>query len=346
MNFTLRIKKRFKRVMHRKLLNSRYYRLTDEERHYLNSAYDSRTPLPASAVSELRHDNPRLRELQSRYAALDLAAGQHMQWGSRATEFINRNMRYFRGDSPYVWHYRELPRLTRLKYFIYLKYVQGRDSKGFLSVVQEDGAFGCWHYDFPDCPVVSRDLLDSVNEINFLDRHLDILKQPDFRILDIGAGYGRLAHRMLTVAPNIFDYCCVDAIPESSFICEYYLSYRGLAERGRVVELDKIETGLNPGSFNLAINIHSFSECTLEAVTWWAAQLDRLEVPWLLVIPNDSDKMLSNEGGGKRLDYRPCLEAAGYELKICEPVFDDPGVRDCMAIDDYFFLFERRTGRK
>lgn len=315
--------------------------VTPADRRYMTSAYDDTVPLPAGAADYLVQDNPELAALRERYAALDLPSSVHHQWGDQLTGFINRYLQYFRGDTPYVWNYRELPKVTRLKYFIFLKYVRSIDTEALLDSLQEDGTFGCWTFDFDGAPRVSRDLLDSVNEISYLQRQLDIFNQDDQRILDIGAGYGRLAHRLCTALPNVSDYCCVDAIPESSFLCDYHLAYRQLKPRARVVTLDRVGSDLQPEQFDLAVNIHSFSECTLPAVQWWIQQLERLRIPKLLIVPNAPTQLLTNEADGTALDYRPYLEEAGYRLLHTEPVFDDSGVRDVLGIDDHFFLFGR-----
>jgi len=319
---------------------NRILRVDAEERRFLTKAYDDRVPVPESARVELTPDNPTLQDLRARYAELDVAAVSHAQWSQRYSDMISEYLRHFRGDTPYVWHYRESQKVTRLKFFIFLQHVAAKDDRNLLGTLEEDGAFGCWHYDYPGHPTVSRDLLDSINEILFLDRQLQVFERPELRILDIGAGYGRLAHRMLTALPNVTDYCCVDAIPESTFLCDFYLGHRGLKPGGRSVALDRVET-LSAGAFDLAVNIHSFSECTMAAVDWWVAQLERLEVPRLLVVPNEPDELLTNEGHGKRLDFRPRLESAGYRLTVHEPVLDDPGVRDTVGVHDHFFLFER-----
>jgi SAM-dependent methyltransferase len=229
-----------------------------------------------------------------------------------------------------------------LKYFVFMQYVRGRDSRGLLERLSEDGAFGCWSFEFPGYPKVSRDLLDSVNELLFLDRHLGILDQSHLRVLDIGAGYGRTAHRMVEAAEDVADYCCVDAIPESTFLCQYYLQFRGCAPPARVVPLHEVDAALAPHQFDLAVNIHSFSECTHEAVSWWVNCLDRLAVPNLLVVPNDEDELLAFEPDGSRRDFRPVIEASGYELTVLEPVLDDPAVRELVRVHDRFFLFRRK----
>lgn len=311
-----------------------------EDRRYLGSLHDESVPLPAGAEQELRRDNPRLRELRRHYAALDLPVTRASRWDPEAIESF-LDLRWFRGETLITWHYRELPRVTRLKYFVLLDYVLERDELGLLESLDEDGAFGCWTYEYPGRPKVSRDLLDSVNEISFLERHLGLSRRPGVRVLDIGAGYGRLAHRMCSGLSNLKDYCCVDAIAESTFVCEYYLRYRGCSPPARVVSLDRVQHELRPGSFDLALNVHSFSECPLEAVAWWMDELVRLAPQWLLVVPNEPEKMLSLEPDGSRRNFLPLLEAAGYALHAREPVLDDPAVAELLRHDDHFHLFRR-----
>jgi FkbM family methyltransferase len=313
---------------------------TASEWKMLTEGYDDTTPLPRGAEVELSPNSPRLHALRAAYAQSGLPVTTPSVWSDELLG-SQLDLRYFRGETPYVWHYREWPRAMVLKYFIFTQYVRGRDDRNLLDRLEEDGAFGCWTFEYPGYPRVSRDLLDSVNEIMFLDRHLGILDAPQLRVLDIGAGYGRTAHRMAQAAANLADYCCVDAIPESTLVCEYYLRHRGYAPPARVVPLHEVEGTLEPEQFDLALNIHSFSECRYDAVAWWLGLLARLRVPNLLIVPNDRDELLAFEADGSRRDFRPLVEAAGYELTVSEPVIDDPAVQELLRVPDHFLLFRR-----
>jgi FkbM family methyltransferase len=306
----------------------------------LTDPYDTTAPLPPGAETDLAADSPRLADLRRRYAASGLPITVPSVWNDDLLA-SQLDLVHFRGESPFVWHYREWPRAMALKYFVFAQYVHSHDDRGLLDRLGEDGAFGCWTFSYPGFPTVSRDLLDSANELLFLDRHLGILDEPGLRVLDIGAGYGRTAYRM-SQAASVADYCCVDAVPESTFVCEYYLRHRGCAPPARVVALDELDRALEPGGFDLALNIHSFSECTFEAVEWWFDRLATLRVPNLLVVPNDRDELLAFERDGSRRDFRPVVEAAGYELTACEPVVDDPAVQELLRLHDRFLLFQRR----
>jgi FkbM family methyltransferase len=316
-----------------------WFGLSDAERRYLTLGYDDSRPLPAGAMQTLRPDNPRLRELRELYGSLELPAVQHQMWTpARVAEHVE--LCYFRGDNLYQWHYPEHPRAMALTLFLYMRYLETRGGAHLLARCAEDGTFGCWTAQVAGYGPISRDLLDSVSEILFLERRLGVLGQVGLRVLDIGAGYGRLAHRMSAVHPSLGDFCCVDAVPESSFLSQYYLAFRGCIPPVRVLTLDRVET-LEPGCFDLASNIHSFSECTAAAVQWWVGQLARLRVPYLFVVPNEADGICSREVGGETVDLVPVIAEGGYRSIANETVIDDPAVRELVRIHDRFHLFAR-----
>ncbi|HWD73541.1 MAG TPA: putative sugar O-methyltransferase [Solirubrobacteraceae bacterium] len=311
--------------------------ITAEDERYLTSLFDASVALPPSA-DELSGASPRLLELRERYARLRIPPLSASRWNPEAVDdFLDH--RYFRGDSLITWHYRELRRATGLKYFIYAEYVRARDDLQLLDRLTEDGAFGCWTFDYPCHPRYSRDLIESVNEILFLERQLELTARPQFSVLDIGAGYGRLAHRMAAAYGNLADYCCVDAVPDSTFLCEYYLRHRGCSPPARAVALDCLDRELTPGAFELAVNIHSFPECTYEAVRWWVELISRLRIPHLLIVPNEPGQLLTLEADGSRRDFLPLIEQAGYRPTAVEPVIGDPAVRQLVRVTDEFHLF-------
>ncbi|HEX4010900.1 MAG TPA: putative sugar O-methyltransferase [Solirubrobacteraceae bacterium] len=314
--------------------------ITDADERYLTSPYDRGVPLPDTAGA-LHPANPALTDLRRRYAALDLPPLAASRWNPEAVDgFLDH--RYFRGDSLITWHYRELPRATRLKYFVYAQYVRSRDDDGLLDRLEEDGAFGCWTFTYSGHPRYSRDLIESVNEILFLERELALRERARFSVLDVGAGYGRLAHRVSSAYPNLDDYCCVDAIPDSTFLCDYYLRHRGCRPPARAVALDECDRELRPGGFDLAVNVHSFPECTYDAVRWWIELIARLEIPHLLIVPNEPGGLRSLEADGTHRDFRPVIDQAGYAPVRIEPVIADPAVAELVRVHDEFHLFRRR----
>ena len=142
------------------------------------------------------------------------------------------------------------------------------------------------------------------------------------RILDVGAGYGRLAHRMVQSLGNIKEYVCADAVPVSTLICDYYLKFRACEGRAAVLPLDELETGLADRRIDLAINIHSFSECRTSAIDWWLSLLARHRVRYLMIVPNTPRKtvgetLLTNDGH----DFGGIVTKHGYSLVAREPKY-------------------------
>lgn len=272
---------------------------------------DTSVPLPEGAEEWLREDNPRLADLRASYRSTGLPVTEPSRWSvDRVSSFLD--LRRFRGDSLIMWHYREDPEATQRRYEDLFEHAAANDGLGLLSRLEEDGLFGCWTFEVGGRRV-SRDLLDSVIELNFLERHLGLAGRERVTVLDIGAGYGRLAHRAITGLGNVAEWCCADAIPESAFVCEYHLRFRGLTPPARIVELGDVDE-LRAGQFDLAVNVHSFSEMPLAAVEWWLEQLARLEVPALFLVPNEAHALLSLEPDGERHDLGPALAVAGYTV--------------------------------
>lgn len=169
--------------------------------------------------------------------------------------------------------------------------------------LKEDCAFGCVTA-VVDGVTVSRDLLDSMNEIAFLEECG--LEMRYLRALDIGAGYGRFAHRLLTAYPDA-EVMCTDEIMTSMEVCAKYLRHRGVRH---VQVSDPIGVRYQYRPYDLAVNIHSWSECTRDEVRGWMRTIRMLDIPKLFVIPHDPGFSTYNGGGSFMLD----IEAAGFKL--------------------------------
>lgn len=290
--------------------------------------------LPEEAQDHLRPDNPALQHLEQRYRQFaDYPSGEVLLW--TPDRVSPEDMRNFRGHTAYVFQEGRFNR-NPFGYLLAYYYTKSLDRYRLLDKLEEDGAFGAVRYVI-DGRQVSRDLLDSVLEIYFLQDHLKIMDFQKLRVLDIGAGYGRLAHRMAEALPNLEDYACTDAVAVSTFLCAYYLKYRGLGDNTRVIPLDRVYEGLQPGTIDLAVNIHSFSECTLPVIEWWLEVLRDMDVPALMIVPNSGADLLTNDGR----DFRPLVEQSGYQLTACQPKYLDPLVQKYALNPDHFHLFRR-----
>ena len=292
-------------------------------------------PLPPGAAEVLRLDHPRLAEYVSRYRGHPAATSS--QWSN---DYISSSIdiRQFRGHSGYVWQQwgEDVFRYGLTTYFMRL-----HDRLGLFERLEEDGLFGAERYDI-DGVHISRDLLDSIAELTFLDDELGI-SQRDVTMLDIGAGYGRLAHRATTAFTNV-DYLCTDAIPLSTFLSEYYLDFRG-AERARVVPLDEIAGALSGRHVDVAVNIHSFSEAPISSIGWWLDLIEENDIEHLMIVPNTDTRLLSKELQGPKVDLRPLIEAKGFRLARMRPKYQSEFVQQHgihSRFPMYYFLFARR----
>lgn len=208
----------------------------------------------------------------------------------------------FRGDSAYVWQRFYGDDAYRRSY----AWLQESEPL-LLERCKEDGAFGARTV-FIEERLVSRDLLDSVAELGFLVSELGDLS--GLTALDIGAGYGRLAHRASEAVPEL-KYACVDAIPESTLICEEYLGYRGVPGVS-VVPLDEVANFVAACLPDLAISVHSFPECPLSVIDWWLRVLAECDVRFLFLVPNSLTELISFEVTGVREDFGPLLRRYGF----------------------------------
>lgn len=177
----------------------------------------------------------------------------------------------------------------------------------WLDICKEDGA---WNVMTEMCSgrLISRDLVDSIVEIDWINRTL----QPDQwkTVLDIGAGYGRIAHRLHQLFPEK-KVVNTDMIENSLKCCKKYMEFRNVpAPVYRGTDLpDDLQ-------IDLAINIHSFPELRREEIEWWMDWLVAHKVPRFFLIPHcledPNDEMLLLYD---MKSFKPEILARGYEVE-------------------------------
>jgi SAM-dependent methyltransferase len=251
-----------------------------------------------------------LQELRKRYASHP--AGSRSLWSE---QYVAReiDLKNFRSDNAYIWQ-RSHGAETYVRSYTWLC----EHEPTLLARCREDGAFGASTVPV-DGRLVSRDLLDSVAELGFLIAELGDL--DGLSALDIGAGYGRLAHRAYEALPGL-TYTCTDGVPESTLISQKYLAYRGAA-RVSIVPLDEISAYVETRNIDVAINIHSFPECPSEAIEWWLHLLADHGIRYLFLVPNEIDELITTEKNGDRRDFRPLLKKYGYRLEAMRLKYRD-----------------------
>jgi putative sugar O-methyltransferase len=307
----------------------------------VRSLFSASPAQPADPEPYLRSDNPRLVALERRYADLRVPMADSSQWTEHFVA-ARVELQRFRGELAYVYQLRDGNDETSFR--LTEEYLASTDRLGLRQRLTEDSAFGVSAF-MVDGRILTRDLLDSMVEIGFLDRHLGI-SQRRLRVLDIGAGYGRLAHRLVQAFPGGVDVLCVDGVPASTFLSEFYLKHRGASPQATVVPLDEIEAVLSScGPVDVALNIHSFSECPISAIEGWLDLLIRHRIPRLMLVPNALDnggtRLLSFEADGSYRDLMPLLQAKGFKLVANEPKYADAAVQARGVSPTRHYLFAR-----
>lgn len=290
--------------------------------------------LPPGAKEILCANNPELIKLKKKYREIDWF--EHSFWGR---EFLNSDleMQFFRADNHFLWQIRSN---STHQYFLSYYDVKHQDDLGLLKQLDEDGLFGAYCFTENGGRLISRDLMDSVLEINFLERNIKISQLDNLNVLDIGAGYGRLANRMVSGLGNIAEYFCVDAIPESTYICDYYLKFRNRSPKAVSVPLYEIDRKIPDDSIHLAVNIDSFPGCTIETIKWWLDFIARKNIRWLMIAPL-KNRFLSLEENGERVDYLSEIVSRGYSLIAESPKYQNPDTQENGLYPGFYFLFER-----
>ena len=291
---------------------------------------------PDGAEAYLRSDNLRLRQLRQKYDSLLLPVVDHSAW---TDGYVSRqvDLHYFRGDGAYLYQYRD--RNLPINYILTAYYVKAIDTLGLLDNLTEDALFGAYVFEVNRL-TVSRDLLDSIVEIYFLERNLG-LSRSNFNCLDIGAGYGRLAYRIVSAFPRGGKVFCVDSVAESTFLCEYYLRFRGVEKKAITVPLYEIEDVLDSNPVDVAINVCSFPECTLASTSWWLDLLQKHSVRYLMIVPNHTRGLRSTEKQEPRhLDLSSAIASSGYKLIAKDPKYLDSSVQRYGITPTFHYLFE------
>lgn len=294
--------------------------------------------LPPGAGEYLVESNERLRDLIQQYSTVSFPALEHSQW---TESYVSSEIPLlsFRGDSALLWQQRDLN--LPVNYLLAYQYLLSSGHGALLAQLQEDELFGPYAI-YTDEHCLTRDRLDSICEIAFLEKHLAISGRPQLHILDIGAGYGRLAHRLVQAFKNIV-VSCTDAIARCSFLCEYYLSFRGVQQRARTLPLTEVESGLSQG-VDIAVNVHSFSECSLAAITWWVKLLRKNDVRYLMIVPNRGEHegklLMSKEPDGTYKEFGQMIEETGYRRMIVEPKYRNHMLQRFGITPTHYHLFE------
>lgn len=189
------------------------------------------------------------------------------------------------------------PRYFTALHHVYCSSLAKRDRFGLLSKLEEP-PLGEGDTVSVNGRRVSIDLLQSIDEFYRIVEVSGWEQNDEVTFLEIGAGYGRLAHVVLAAMPNA-RYQIID-LPESLLLSQYYLTslfpgasallYPDSSERPDAWSSARIAFGLphqlktlRAGSVDVVVNIYSFMEMSTPQVDAYFDAIEALD-PRLLFI--------------------------------------------------------------
>lgn len=288
----------------------------------------------------LSRDDPALLTLEAEYEKLNLLPlSLWKTWSG------NIDIQRFRGEHAYLAQMWSMDEQRYLNSFDYLIDIGEGE---MLARLGEDDAFGCITFQ-RNGYTFSRDLIDSVLELRFLRETLGLSAESPAFLLDIGAGYGRFAHRFSQAFPGLV--FCVDAVPLSTYLCQFYLDFRGglsPLKLGITIPLDKLGQRWQTSSEirpSIATNQQSFSEMPLAAVDFWLNLCADLNIRYFMLEPHSGDLVhphyVTSEPDGSHLNYWHLFERYGYAEIRREYKFPE-GRNAEFIFNTQFVMFERR----
>lgn len=211
-------------------------------------------------------------------------------WSTWQNKVIS-NLPYFCADTDFVGQDREQAKFEACAHkVVQQQEIYDKDGK------EKDIPFGALIRDTQACGRVSRMWLETNREIDFIKQSLNL---KDLKVLDIGAGYGRLA---AVLSKEVKSYSTVDAVEISASICRYYTQlHNAKVQVMNLTDLLVAQKTKTLPQFDLAINIHSWSECSYENVRQWLELLKELQVPYLFTITHGNNYRAWSGGDLKQL---------------------------------------------
>jgi hypothetical protein len=265
--------------------------------------------LARAAVGHLRPDNRVDAQWRERYerARQDLDANDPIfqpakQWriissmfrvmlrGFGLKDFKSTFGRFLAAYEPYN------PRYFEALHHVYVSALEKRDVWGLLGTLEEPD-LGQNDTVLVHGRRTSIDLLQSIDELYRLVEVMGWSRDEKVVLCEIGAGYGRLAHVVLSAMPNaryfIFD------LPESLLLAQYYLTslhgespslmYPESTNASRwddarmAFGLPHQLRSLQPGSVDAVVNIYSFMEMAPQQVATYFELIERLDPKALFI---------------------------------------------------------------
>ena len=175
---------------------------------------------------------------------------------------------------------------------------------------QRDAQYGAMLFD-TKYGKVTRMWADSNVEYDFLQRHLNKFFLQNATVMDVGAGYGRLA---VSMSPHVKQFIAVDSIPVSVACCKDYVATWARTDNIQILSVEDLYLMYKQNKvpkIELAMNIHSWNECSLETIEEWLQTLVKFNTDFLFTVSHgqlDARFERAYYSWSNGASYRPLIE--------------------------------------
>ncbi|MEU8250460.1 putative sugar O-methyltransferase [Nonomuraea sp. NPDC048916] len=175
---------------------------------------------------------------------------------------------------------------------------------------------------------VCMDYLQASLELGFIEQHVDL---RGARVLEIGAGYGRTCHTILS-NHDLSGYCIIDLKNTLRLSRRYLREVLDDTQFAKIsfVEVDDVESALASRDFELCVNIHSLTEMPPQTVQAYLDLIAGSCSAFFVKNPVGKffDKSLDGHSKGDEA-VRIALEAG--PLRQVVDIYDNQAVEDRVA---------------
>jgi len=161
---------------------------------------------------------------------------------------------------------------------------------------------------------INIDYLFSVEEFSFLNNNLDFDKIKS--VAEIGAGFGRTCHTILTFAPSVLSYKIID-LPEVLKLSRLYLKKAIPLQYDKIEFIDCFDIKKSCAA-DLSINIDSFQEMLPEVIDYYMNEI--IEKSGYFYCKNPTGKYTPDSVGLPELTAAQLHDV--YSLGFCRDTID------------------------
>ncbi len=121
----------------------------------------------------------------------------------------------------------------------------------------------------------------------------------------------------------------------------YYLKEYHKINQVSVVPINQVNNLMKNQNISLAINIHSFSEMTIDFVKFWIDKINKMKIQYLFIVPNSGEEYKGDLISFDKIDFKPLIESYGYNLIVKRDKYLNPHIQKYGLNPTMYYLFNK-----